>query len=46
LGAAQTSEQESRFFFEKKNQKTFGIWRVLLDGGAMAIREFAVSFFS
>jgi len=39
------SEERKKFFFEKKNQKTFGHWRTPLDRLSPNIQKFFASFF-
>jgi hypothetical protein len=38
-------EKGKPFFFEKKNQKTFGLWRALPARSATASQKFFASFF-
>jgi hypothetical protein len=38
-------EERKQFFFEKKNQKTFVIWRTLPERAATAVQKFFASFF-
>jgi hypothetical protein len=38
-------EQKKKFFFEKKNQKTFGFYGARLDQRATALKSFLLLFF-